>query len=55
MFTKGPVTFQVRLVSVDSVSLGGVLLLNHYRMASSSREDGNSIGQDRKCDRQAIM
>ena len=29
---------------------GGVLVLNHNRPGSSSRQDGNSIGQDRKCD-----
>ena len=49
-----PVSFQLWSVCVDVLSGGGVLVLNHDRLGSSSRQDGYSIGQDRKCDRQAI-
>ena len=49
-----PVSFQVRLVSVASLSGDGVLVLYQDRMGSVSRQDGNSIGQDRKINRQAI-
>ena len=37
-FTTG----QVPSVYVDGLLGGGVLLLNHYRIASSSRQDGYS-------------
>ena len=49
-----PVCFQVWLVSVVSLSGGGVLVLNQDRTASFSRQDGNSVGQDGKCNRQAV-
>ena len=49
-----PVSFQVQSVCVDGLSGGGVPVLNQDRMASFSRQGGNSIGQDGKCDRQAI-
>ena len=45
---------QVRLVSVASLSGGGGLVINHDRTASFSRQDSNSIGQDGKCNRQAV-
>ena len=49
-----PVCFQVRSVSVYGLSGGEFLVLNQDRMTSSSRQDGNSIAQDGKCNRQAI-
>ena len=39
-----PVSFQVWLVFVDGLLVGEVLVLD--RMASSSRQDGNSTGQE---------
>ena len=42
-----PVCFQVW-------SVCGVLIHNQDRVASFSRQDGNSIGQDGKCNRQAV-
>ena len=48
------VCFQVQLVCVAGLSGGRVLVLWQDRRASSSRQDGNSIGQDGKCNRQAI-
>ena len=39
-----PVSFQVWSVHVSGLSGGGVLVLNNDRQASSSRQDGNSIG-----------
>ena len=36
------------------LSGGGVLVLNHNRPERSSRQDGNSIGQDEKCYWQAV-
>ena len=50
-----PVCFQVQFVSVDSLLGGGVLLLNHNRMASSSRQDANSIGQDRNSQQDSLQ
>ena len=44
-----PVHFKVWLVSLANLSEGGVLLVNQDRMASFSRQDSNSIGQDGKC------
>ena len=49
-----PVCFQVRSFCVHCLSGGGVLVLNQDRMAGFSRKDSNSIGQDEKCDQQAI-
>ena len=48
------VSISVHLVFVYCLSGGGVLVLNHDRMASFSRQDGNIIGQDEKSDRQAV-
>ena len=48
------VCFQEWSVCVVSLLGGGVLVLKHDRMASFSRQDGNSIGQDGKCNRQAV-
>ena len=50
-----PVSFQILSVCVDSLLGGGVLVLNHYRTASCSRQDGNSTGQDGKCDQHVIV
>ena len=44
-----PVSFQVWSVGVYGLSGGGVLLLNHDRMASFSRQEGNTTEQDGKC------
>ena len=44
MFTTSQFPFNYRSVQV----------LNHDRPGSSSRQGGNSIGQDRKCNQQAI-
>ena len=52
MFTTG--WFQVRLVSVASLSGGGVLVPNQDRMGSFSRQNRNSVGQDGKHNKQAI-
>ena len=38
-------SFQVWSVCLYGLSGGGVLVLNHNRSGSSSRQDGNSIGQ----------
>ena len=54
MFTTGLCPFQVRSVSVHGLSGGGVLVLKKDWMASFSRQDGNSIGQDEKCNQQAM-
>ena len=43
-----PVSFQLQLVSVDGLSGSGVLLLNHDRTATFSRQDGKNVGQDGK-------
>ena len=48
------VCFQVWSVSVAGLSGGRVLVLKQDRKGSSSRQDGNSVGQDRKFNRQAI-
>ena len=48
------VCFQVQSVSVASLSGGGVLVLNQDRTGSSSIQDSNSVGQDRKWNRQAL-
>ena len=45
------VCFQLRSVSVDSLSEGGVLVLNQDTMASFFKQDGYSLGQDGKCNR----
>ena len=50
LFYDRPVCFQLWSVSIDGLSGGGVLVNNHNRTASFSRQDGYSIGQDRKCD-----
>ena len=49
-----PVCFHVQSVCVDGLSGGGVLELNQDRMAHSFRQDGNSTGQDGKCNGQAV-
>ena len=46
--------FQVWSVSVDGLSGGAVLVLYQDRMASSSKQHGNSIGQEGKCNNQAV-
>ena len=43
------VCFQVQLVYVSILSVGGILGLYQDRMACCSRQDGNSIGQDGNC------
>ena len=48
------VSFKARPVSVYGLSGGGVLVLNQDRMASFSRQDGNSIGQDQKYNCQVV-
>ena len=45
---------EVWSVCVYRLSGGGVLVLNHDRLGSSSRQDNNIIGQVGKCDQQAI-
>ena len=42
-----PVCFQVWLVSVAGLSGGGVLVLKQDKMENFSRQDGNSIAQDK--------
>ena len=49
-----PVCLQVRSVSVAGLSGGGILVLNQDRTGSFSRQDGNSVGQDGKCNRQTV-
>ena len=48
------VCFQVWPVCVDGLSGGGVLVLDQDRMASFSRQDDNSVGQEGNCNQQAI-
>ena len=48
------VSFQVGSFSADGLSEGGVLVFNDDRTTSYSRQDSNSMGQDGKCDQQAI-
>ena len=48
------VCFQVWSVRVDGLSGGGVLVLNQDMTTSSSRQDGNIIVQNGKCNQQAI-
>ena len=50
----GLVSFQVWSVCVYTLLGGGVKVLNHDRSGSSSRQDGNSTGQDEKCDQQTV-
>ena len=47
-------SFQVWSVCVYGLSGGVVLVLNHNRPRIFSREEGLSIGKDRKCDQQMI-
>ena len=53
MFATG-LCIHVMPVSVDDLSRGGVLVLSQYRTAGFSRQDDKIIGQDGKCDRQAV-
>ena len=49
-----PFCFRVQLVSVAGLCGDGVLVLNQDRMASFSRQESNSVGQDRKCNQQVV-
>ena len=49
-----PVSFQLRSVYLTGLSGGGVLALYQDRTTSSSRQDGKSIGQDRKYNQQTV-
>ena len=48
------VSFQVQSVVMFGLSGGCVQVLNYNGPASDFRQDGNSIGQDGKCGRQAV-
>ena len=49
-----PVSFQVQSVCMYGLLGDGILVVNYDRLGSSSRQDSNSIGQDGKCDQQAV-
>ena len=53
MFTTGRFPFKYGQC-VYNLPGGGVIVLNQDRMASFSRQDGYSIGQDGKCNNKPI-